>query len=153
MATERGSLMEPIIWLGILALLLFIEAVTAGLTTIWFAGGALAAAIACYCGAGLTTQIILFLCISLALLIFTRPLAVRYMNKGVENTNANSLLGKHAVVIQEIDNLAQTGQVKIGDIEWMARTSEEGDKIPENTVVTIKEIHGVTLIVEEKKEG
>lgn len=65
--------MQPLIWLGILALLLVVEAITAGLTTIWFAGGALAAAIACYAGANLTVQILLFLCVSLVLLIFTRP--------------------------------------------------------------------------------
>ena len=63
--------MQPLIWLGILAVLLVIEAITAGLTTIWFAGGALIAAIASYVGAGVMAQILLFLCISLVLLIFT----------------------------------------------------------------------------------
>ena len=52
--------MQPLIWLGILALLLVVEAITAGLTTIWFAGGALVAAIACYAGANLTVQILRF---------------------------------------------------------------------------------------------
>lgn len=145
--------MEPIIWLGAVAVLLVIEAITTGLTTIWFAGGALVAGIAAYAGAGLTLQLILFLCVSLVLLFFTRPLAVKYMNKGLEKTNVNGLLGKTAVVIQEIDNLAQTGQVRIGDVEWMARTSSDAQKIPVNAVVIIKKISGVKLIVEEKKEG
>lgn len=145
--------MEPIIWLGAVAVLLVIEAITTGLTTIWFAGGALVAGIAAYAGVGLTLQLILFLCVSLVLLFFTRPLAVKYMNKGLEKTNVNGLLGKTAVVIQEIDNLAQTGQVRIGDVEWLARTSSDAQKIPVNTVVTIKKISGVKLIVEEKKEG
>lgn len=144
--------MEPIIWLGAVAVLLIIEAITTGLTTIWFAGGALVAGIAAYAGAGMSLQLILFLCVSLVLLFFTRPLAVKYMNKGLEKTNVNSLLGKTAVVIQEIDNLAQTGQVRIGDVEWMARTASEGQKIPVNAVVIIKKISGVKLIVE-KKEG
>lgn len=145
--------MEPIIWLGAVAVLLVIEAITTGLTTIWFAGGALAAGIAAYAGAGIGLQLILFLCVSLVLLFFTRPLAMRYMNKGLEKTNVNGLLGKTAVVIQEIDNLAQTGQVRIGDVEWMARTASDGQKIPANAVVTIKRVSGVKLIVEEKKEG
>ena len=85
--------MQPLIWLGILALLLVVEAITAGLTTIWFAGGALVAAIACYAGANLTVQILLFLCVSLVLLIFTRPLAMKYFNKETIQTNANSLIG------------------------------------------------------------
>lgn len=145
--------MDPFIWLAVLAVLLIVEAITAGLTTIWFAGGALAAAVASYFGAGVFIQWILFLCVSLVLLIFTRPLAVKYMNRGVAKTNVNSLIGQKAVVIQEIDNLNQTGQVRISDIEWMARTSLDGDKIPENAIVVIKEIQGVKLIVEKVKEG
>lgn len=145
--------MEPFIWLAVLAVLLIVEAITAGLTTIWFAGGALAAAVASYLGAGAFVQWILFLCVSLVLLIFTRPLAVKYMNRGVAKTNVNSLIGQKAVVIQEIDNLNQTGQVRISDIEWMARTSLDGEKIPENAIVVIKEIQGVKLIVEKAKEG
>lgn len=145
--------MEPMLWLGILAVLLIIEAITAGLTTIWFAGGALVAAIAAYCGAGVVLQFVLFFAVSLVLLIFTRPVAVRYMNHNVEKTNAESLLGKRAVVIEKIDNLAQTGYVRIRDIEWTARTSDDSVKIPENAVVEIEEIQGVKLIVKEVKEG
>lgn len=144
--------MEPMIWLGLLAVLLIIEAVTAGLTTIWFAGGALVAAVASYFGAGMMTQILIFLCVSLVLVIFTRPLAVKYMSKGTEKTNVDSLLGKTAVVIQEIDNLAQTGQIRMNDIEWMARTSRNDTIIPKNAIVTIEEVQGVKLIVKEKKE-
>lgn len=143
--------MQPLIWLGFLALLLVIEAITAGLTTIWFAGGALVAAIACYVGANLTVQILLFLCVSLVLLIFTRPLAMKYFNKETTQTNANSLIGKKAVVIQDIDNLAQTGQVRINDIEWTARSADD-EKIGKGTVVTIQEIRGVKLIVKQNKE-
>ena len=117
--------MEPLMWLIVLAVFLVIEAITVGLTTIWFAGGALVAAIASGAGAGILVQWILFLVISLVLLIFTRPLAVRYMNKGVPKTNVNSLIGEKAVVIQKINNLEQTGQVRINDIEWMARTSSD----------------------------
>ena len=100
-----------------------------------------------------TVQWILFLVISLVLLIFTRPLAVRYMNKGVPKTNVNSLIGEKAVVIQKINNLEQTGQVRINDIEWMARTSSDEVTIPEQTVVTIEAVQGVKLIVKEEKEG
>ncbi len=139
--------MQPLIWLGILAALLFIEAITAGLTTIWFAGGALIAAIASYAGANLTIQILLFLCVSVVLLIFTRPVAMRYFNKETVQTNANSLIGKKAVVIQEIDNLAQTGQVRINDIEWTARSVDDKAKIEKDTIVEIREIQGVKLIV------
>ena len=144
--------MQPLIWLGILAVLLVIEAITAGLTTIWFAGGALIAAIASYVGAGVMAQILLFLCISLVLLIFTRPVAMKYFNKETIQTNANSLIGKKADVIQDIDNLAQTGQVRINDIEWTARTADDSQKIGKGAVVLIEEIRGVKLIVKQNKE-
>lgn len=139
--------MEPIIWLGILAVLLVIEGLTTALTTIWFAGGALVAAIAAGVGMGIVPQLLLFFCVSLVLLLFTRPAALKLMNKGTEKTNVEGLLGKSAVVIQQIDNLAQTGQVRINDIEWMARTSDDGVTIPVGTVVVIEAVHGVRLIV------
>nr|WP_297883840.1 NfeD family protein [uncultured Blautia sp.] len=145
--------MGPLIWLGIVALFLVIEAATVGLTTIWFAGGALIAAIAAWIGAGEAVQWILFIAVSLVLLIFTRPVAVRYMNKDVEKTNVERLMGQKAVVIQEIDNLNQTGLVRVGDVEWMARTKSDDVQIPEKAVVVIKEVQGVKLIVEEVKEG
>lgn len=145
--------MEPIMWLILLACFLVVEAITVGLTTIWFAGGALVAAIASGLGAGILTQWVLFLVISLVLLIFTRPLAVRYMNKGVPKTNVNSLIGERAVVIQKINNLEQSGQVRINDIEWMARTSSDEVAIPEHAIVTIEDVQGVKLIVKEETEG
>ena len=154
--------MEPIMWLILLACFLVVEAITVGLTTIWFAGGALVAAIAggalvaaiaSGLGAGILTQWVLFLVISLVLLIFTRPLAVRYMNKGVPKTNVNSLIGERAVVIQKINNLEQSGQVRINDIEWMARTSSDEVTIPEHAIVTIEDVQGVKLIVKEETEG
>lgn len=145
--------MEPLIWLGVVALFLIIEAATVGLTTIWFAGGALVAAIAAWAGAGEAVQWILFIAVSLVLLIFTRPIAVRYMNKGVEKTNVERLIGQKAVVIQGINNLAQTGQVRVGDVEWMARTKSDDVQISEKAIVVIKDVQGVKLIVEEVKEG
>ena len=145
--------MEPIMWLILLACFLVVEAITVGLTTIWFAGGALVAAIASGLGAGILIQWVLFLIVSLALLIFTRPMAVRYMNKGVPKTNVNSLIGERAVVIQKINNLEQTGQVRINDIEWMARTSSDEVTIPEHAIVTIEDVQGVKLIVKEGTEG
>lgn len=144
--------MDPLLWLGILAVLLIIEAATVGLVTVWFAGGALAAAIASGAGAGAVTQWLLFLAVSLVLLFFTRPLAVIYMKRGIPRTNVNSLIGKKAVVIQKIDNLSQTGQVRINDIEWMARTESDGETIQEESVVEIEAVRGVKLIVKKCKE-
>ena len=142
--------MEPIIWLGILAVLLVIEGLTTALTTIWFAGGALIAFLIALAGGPLWLQITLFLAVSVVLLLFTRPLALKYMNKGVEKTNVDSMPGKSGIVTQSIDNLKAQGKVTVNGMEWTAR-SKDGSQIEEGRVVRVYGVEGVKLIVEEEK--
>ncbi len=139
---------QAIVWLALLVVLLAIELLTLGLTTIWFAGGALAAFLAAMLGWNLTLQIVLFGAVSVILLIFTRPFAVKYVNKSRVQTNVDSLIGRTAVVTEEIDNLAGTGQAQVAGQDWTARSKEEGRKIPPGTKVKIQAISGVKLIVE-----
>ena len=146
------NLNMTVVWLAILVALVVIELLTMRLTTIWFAGGALVATIASSFGAPIVLQIILFLVASALLLYFTRPIAVKYFNKDRVRTNAESLVGRQAIVISEIDNLQGTGQVNVGGMEWSARTRVDGVKLPVGTVTTILAINGVKLIVEERKE-
>lgn len=141
--------MDGIFWLIVVVVMAVIEIITLGLTTIWFAGGALVAFIANIVGADLVIQIILFVVVSVLLLALTRPLAVEYLNKGRIRTNAESLLGRIAVVIQEIDNVNAQGQVSIDGQEWTARATE-GEKIPKDALVEIMEISGVKLMVRKK---
>lgn len=117
-----GFDMQAIVWLVLLVVLLAIEAVTLGLTTIWFAGGALVAFVLALAGAGLFIQIAVFCVISVILLIFTRPVAAGWLNHGRVRTNAQSLIGETAVVTEEIDNLANSGHVQVRGQYWMART-------------------------------
>ncbi len=143
--------MYAIIWLAALVVLLIAEALTLGLTTIWFAGGALIALVAALLGANVWVQLGIFLTVSLVLLIFTRPLALRYMNKSTLKTNVDSLAGEQGIVSETIDNLEATGKVKLNDVFWMAR-SEDGSIINEGTVVEIVRVDGVKLIVKVKEE-
>ena len=138
------------IWLIIFVACIVIEIVTMGLTTIWFAGGALIAAVGAALNAPLWLQIVLFVAVSLVLLYFTRPIAVKYFNKDRVRTNAESLVGKQAIVISEIDNLQGIGQVTVGGQEWSARTTIEGITLPVGSVVIVRAISGVKLMVEEK---
>ena len=142
--------MDAILWLAAVAVLLVIEIATLGLTTIWFAGGALIAGIAAVAGAGSIVQFVIFLIVSLILLIFTRPVAVKYLNVNRTRTNAESLIGKEAVVTQTIENLKNQGQVIVGGIEWTARTDDNETVIEKDTVVEIERIEGVKLIVKKK---
>lgn len=138
------------IWLIVFVVCIVIEIITMGLTTIWFAGGALFAAVGAALGAPFWLQIALLLVVSLVLLYFTRPIAVKYFNKDRVKTNVESLVGKQAIVISEIDNLQGIGQVTVGGREWSARATVEGVKLPVGSVVVIRAISGVKLMVEEK---
>lgn len=146
------ELSPAMLWLGLLVILLAIEAATLGLTTIWFAGGALVAFLAALFGASLGIQIGLFFAVSLILLIFTRPMAIRFMDQRTEKTNVDSLLGEKALVTETIENLKGTGRVKVRGVDWTARTREDGAIIAPDTVVTVLEVQGVKLIVEDRME-
>ena len=143
--------MEGIFWLAILILMVVIEFITLGLTTIWFAGGALIAFLASLAGAGLPVQAVLFFVVSLGLLLGTRPFAMKYFNKDRTKTNAESLIGATAVVMEDIDNLQAVGRVQVNGQEWSARSSS-GFGIPKGKTVLVEEIRGVKLVVKEKME-
>lgn len=140
-----------IIWIVVLVLTLFIEAGTMGLTTIWFSGGALLAIIIELLGGGIVLQVIAFLILSLILLFFTRPIAVKYFNKERKKTNLDSLIGKQAVVISAIHNLQETGQVMMEGKEWTARSIDPEISFEKGSVVRIVSISGVKLMVEAEK--
>ena len=140
-------------WLAVMVVMLIIEIATLGLTTIWFAGGALIAFILAMLNVPLVVQILVFLIVSLVLAIFTRPVAVKYFNKDRVRTNIEGMIGKQAIVVSEVDNLQGIGRVTVGGQEWSARTAEDGMALPVGAVVIIKEVKGVKLIVEERREG
>ena len=139
-------------WLIIFVACIVIEIITMGLTTIWFAGGSLVAAVSAAFSAPLWLQLLLFVAVSFVLLYFTRPIAVKYFNKDRIKTNVESLIGKQAIVISEIDNLQGIGQVTVGGQEWSARTVKDGITLPVGCVVVIRAIDGVKLMVEEKEQ-
>lgn len=140
-----------VVWLVILVACLAVEIATLGLTSIWFAIGALAATVAALLNLPLWFQNTLFVVVSLVFLFCTRPIAVKYFNKDRVKTNAESLIGKQAIVISEIDNLQGIGQIMISGQEWSARTAEDAVKILVGAVVEVTAIQGVKLIVREKK--
>lgn len=141
-----------IAWLILMLAFIVIEIVTLGLTTVWFAGGALAAMIAALLKANVPIQISLFLLVSFVLLFVTRPVAVRYLNQSREKTNAAGLIGRTCIVKEEIDNLKAMGCVVIDGQEWTARCPDDKTVIQKDKLVVIQAIQGVKLIVKEKEE-
>lgn len=144
--------MNPIIfWLAAFILLLIIEVATMGLTTIWFAGGALVALITGFFEVSFGWQVVVFFVISFVLLFFTRPLALSFFNKEREKTNIDSIIGSRAIVQKEINNLKSEGVASLNGQQWTARAIGE-DIIPAGEVVVVKKIQGVKLIVEKVQE-
>ena len=141
------SLSMTQVWLIAVALFLLIEFATTALTTIWFAGGALIALICSLLGGPVWLQCALFVVGSAVLLFLTRPLAVRLLKKDAVRTNADSLIGKEAVVTERIDNLRSTGAVQIAGQVWTARSVNPEHIIEKDEIVMVRSIEGVKLIV------
>lgn len=141
-----------IIWLIVMVVCLVVEISTLGLTSIWFAGGAILALIISLLGGPLWLQILVFLVTSIVLLVFTRPIAAKYFNKNRTKTNVESVAGKQAIVTETIDNLKGEGRIVTDGMEWTAR-SLDASVIEEGAIVTIEKIEGVKAIVKIRKEG
>ncbi len=144
--------MESVYWLIAFVALAGIEAATMALTTVWFAGGALAAFLMSLAHASVNAQLTVFAAVSFVLLVFTRPWAVKHVNRHAEKTNADSLVGKQARVTGEINNSLETGSAVINGQEWTARAQKDGDIYPVDTLVEICAIQGVKLIVKKVQE-
>ncbi len=144
--------MEPLYWLVAIAVLLVIEIITLGLTTVWFVPGALIAFFLSLSGASWQLQWGICFLLSLLMFYFVRPSAVRKFNVKREKTNLDRIIGTEGKVLENIDNFNGKGTVLVDGKEWIAK-SENGNIIKEGSIVTILEITGVKLIVKLKEEA
>ena len=136
------------VWIIVFIVSLILEGISAGLVSLWFAGGALFALILAAVKAPLWLQIVSFLIVSLLLLLSARPLMAQWLSKNQSTTNLDSVIGKEAKVTEEINNIEQTGAVKIQGKEWTARNVDNrAEPVP---VGSIESIQGVKLLIEYK---
>lgn len=135
------------VWLIVLIVLVIGEAITVGLTFIWFAVGALGGLLTAVWGGSVWLQVLVFLILSGVTLALVRPVAAKLLKTGVSPTNADRVIGKTAVVTQDIDNVAGKGQVNICGQVWTAR-SERQVVIPAGVEVKVLRIEGVKVFVE-----
>ena len=139
------------VWLGAAVVFGIVEALTAGLVSIWFVAGSAAALIAAFLGAGLGLQVALFLVVSAAALAATRPLVRRYAEGKAVPTNLDRVLGDSGKVTETIDNENSTGAVYVDGKTWTAR-SADGAVIPEGAMVEIMRMEGVKLFVKKLED-
>ena len=138
--------MDTIIWLVLFVVFLLAEAATVTMVSLWFAGGALAALAVAATGGGLGFQVTVFLAVSAALLASLRPVARKLFTPKLTRTNVDAMVGTRGYVTADIDNIAATGKVKLGAMEWTAR-SADGTKIPAGTLVAVDRVEGVKAFV------
>ncbi len=137
------------LWFLAAGILAVIEAISLGLISIWFAGGAVGAAIAAMLGAPLIVQVIVFLALSAILIGITRPLAKKRLNAKTERTNVDALIGQTGMVEEKITQY-RPGQVRADGKIWTAACTS--GEIEKGAIVIIKSIKGVTIMVEEINE-
>jgi membrane protein implicated in regulation of membrane protease activity len=135
-----------IIWLALMVLFLVVEGATVVMASLWFAFGALAAMVASILGAAVWLQIVVFFIVSAALLACLRPMVQKHFTPKLTATNVDAVIGKQGYVTADIDNVSATGSVKLGAMEWTAR-SATGEPIPVGTMVRVERIEGVKVFV------
>jgi len=141
-------------WLAMIILFLVIEMITISLVSIWFVGGALAAFIVSYFSGNIWIEVVVFLAVSVFLLVLLRPLARKLSVKQKDQmvSGAKAMIGRQAIVTEEIDNVHARGAVQVNGQYWTAKTELFKDTIPKDTIVDIIDVDGVKLIVRKAGE-
>lgn len=135
-------------WIIMLAFCVAMEAVTVSLVAIWFIPAALIAMIVSFFpNVPMYVQWLVFVLVGLVLVLSTRPLCRRFLAKRKPRTNADSAVGQKCLVTEEVNNIKETGEVKLNGLKWSARTEENDRIIPVGTEVEVVAINGVKLIV------
>ena len=142
--------MKPMFWLILFVIFLLVEIITMGLTTIWFAGGAIVAYITSFF-AGEVVQIVVFFVVSFLLLFTTRPFAKKFINSKSEKTNVDAMAGKIGTVTEDIDNISSKGKVVISGETWTAR-AENGEQMKKGQLIEVVRVEGVKVIVKKKED-
>lgn len=139
-------------WLALLIILLVIEIITVGLTSIWAAGGALVAMILSLLHIPTGLQVTAFLLVTAVLLYFTRPFATKLINSKREKTNYEGIVGKTIRIVERVDNIAQTGMAVVNGQEWTVRAENETEILEVGALAKVVNISGVKLIVKKYEE-
>ncbi len=146
-----GDYGDVTFWLVLLIVCGVVEIATLGLTTIWFAAGALIALVVAVFTDNVIIEAVTFFVISFVMLFFTRPIAQKHLNNKAVRTNVESMIGKTGKVVKRIDNITAAGLIVVDGNEWSAR-SDSDFPIEEGVLVEVLRIEGVKAIVREKSE-
>ena len=136
------------IWLILAGVFLILEIFTLGFLIFWLSIGALFAMIVSFFTDNIIIQTTVFVVSSTILIFATKPLVKKFaQNKNSIRTNVYSVIGKTGLVIEEIDPIQSTGQIKVNGEIWSA-TTKNNVIIPEGSEVEVLEVKGVKAIVD-----
>ncbi|MGI6206522.1 MAG: NfeD family protein [Anaerovoracaceae bacterium] len=134
------------VWIAAAVVFIIIEAITLGLTSIWFAVGSVASAVTAMFTDNIIIQLAVFVAVSLVLVLITRPIAIEKVNRKTVATNVESLIGRTAYAFTDITR-EDGGQIKLEGTVWSAVPSADSQEIKKGDTVKILEVKGVKLIV------
>ena len=135
------------VWIAVLVAAVVVEALTNDFVAIWFFPAAVVSMVLALLNTSPWVQLLVFLVLGLVLVVATRPLCRKFLTTKQEKTNVDAIVGKVCIVTEEIRNIDEVGEVKVGGLHWSAR-SADNRVIPVGEQVTVKEVQGVKLIVE-----
>ena len=135
------------VWLALAVAFIVIEAATVNLVSIWFIGGSVAGLVCAILGAGTLLQVTVFILVSALMLALLRPVLKKYLHIKPTKTNADRLLGQEALVTEDVDNLRETGAIRINGVLWTAKSLDD-TVVPTGTRVIIRRIEGAKVYVE-----
>ena len=138
--------MNAIIWLALMVVFLIVEASTGGMVSLWCAAGSMAALLVSLLGAPIWLQVALFLAVSGVLLASLRPMVRKHFTPRLQRTNVDAVVGSQGYVTADIDNVAATGSVRLGAMEWTARSTTCAP-VSKGTLVKVDKIEGVKAFV------
>ena len=134
------------VWLGLIVAFIAVEAATVNLVSIWFIGGAVAGLVCAILDVSALLQWAVFIAVSAGLLALLRPVLKKYLRVKPTKTNADRLVGHEALVTEQIDNLRETGAIRINGVLWTAKSADD-TQIPIGMCVVIERIEGAKVYV------
>ncbi len=141
-----------LIWFILAAFFIVGEMFTAGFFILWFGVGAAAAGLCALLGLGPIWQWLVFVAVSGILVAVSRKFANRVTKEQPPGIGADRFVGMTGMVLEEINNLENTGRVRMNKEEWRAESANDVI-IPKNKKVKVIQVDGTHLIVELIKEG
>lgn len=136
-------------WLGVMVIAVIVEALTFNMTTVWAAISALLMIFICKTQIGFKWQILIFLVLTIAFILFTRPLVMKKLGLGKNVTNVNTMEGQEVLVTKAVSTFEKGLAKAVNGVMWSV-TAENGGEIAEGTVCVVTKVEGNTLTIKVK---